>query len=461
MPDAEEFSGLFAAFFALQIREQHGGEPDQRRPCHHPVDELYAVGVDEVAEHRRHNAAYAEREAEEQSGDHAELVRQQLLGVQQDCREGGGEYESGAEAQRDRGRETDVGHCETERRRAHYREQYHILAAYPVADRPSYERARSGCEQEHEQTYLRELYADVEFLYQVEGVVVLETLEVDVFGDDQHAYQHYHRDGRPELQRARTEDGGARVVPVGVEVAVVPAADVGGDGVGYRREYHEPQEVAAPVGDDGHRDDERTDGAAEIASHLEDGLREPALPARCERGDARGLRVYDRRSHAYREHGDVDSCEVGCERQADDAEHREGRGEQHAALERPLVEHHSHQRLEHRGGYLVDEGYRADLCEAEVKIVLDYRIRRIDRGLQQVVQEMCETQRYEHRHGRDGGVAFDCFFVHRGAKIVKIRRLAARGGGKFPASCRRVSAVCLPSLIGRAVDAVLQSTCVR
>ena len=55
------------------------------------VDELDAVRVGELAQHRGADAAHAEGEAEEQAGDHADPARHQLLRVDHDRREGRGQ----------------------------------------------------------------------------------------------------------------------------------------------------------------------------------------------------------------------------------------------------------------------------------------------------------------------------------------------------------------------------------
>ena len=182
--------------------------------------------------------------------------------------------------------------------------------------------------------------------------------------------------------------------------------------------------MAAAVGDHGYRDDQRAHGASEVAAHLEDGLCETALPARRERGDARGFRVDYRRAHAYGEHRQVDACEVGRQGEADDAEQGEGGGELKAALERAPVEHHAHERLEYRRRNLIDEGDGADLGEAQVEVVFYYRIGGGDRRLKQVIQEVSDAQRDQHRHRH--GVHVFLSLVHRAAKILKIRIWTSR-----------------------------------
>ena len=127
--------------------------------------------------------------------------------------------------------------------------------------------------------------------------------------------------------------------------------------------------------------------------------------------------MYYRRADTYREYGEIDACEVRSQREQDYPDQREGGRYLQAALEGTPVEHHADERLEYRRCNLVDEGDRAYLREAQPEVVLYYRIRRGDRGLQQVVEEMCYAQRHEHRYRRCGNLLALC--IHRGAKILK------------------------------------------
>ena len=74
--------------------------------------------------------------------------------------------------------------------------------------------------------------------------------------------------------------------------------------------------------------------------------------------------MYYGRAYDYREHGEIDACEVRSQREADYAYQREGGRYLQAALEGTPVEHHANERLEYRRRNLVDEGDRAYLREA-------------------------------------------------------------------------------------------------
>src|SRR4029077_16985912 len=54
----------------VNIGQKRGQQPDQRQESAHLVDEVDAAVVRELAEHRRADAAHAERQSEEQSRDH-------------------------------------------------------------------------------------------------------------------------------------------------------------------------------------------------------------------------------------------------------------------------------------------------------------------------------------------------------------------------------------------------------
>ena len=64
-----------------------GEQADRRQEGADAVDELDAGQVGQQAEHRRAEAAHAEREAEEQARDHADLAGHQFLRVDHDGRE--------------------------------------------------------------------------------------------------------------------------------------------------------------------------------------------------------------------------------------------------------------------------------------------------------------------------------------------------------------------------------------
>ena len=95
--------------------------------------------VGHVAEHGRRNTGNTECKPEKEPGNQSQLVRQQLLGIEQDRRESLREHEPDTEAQHDRPRQRDMRHQDTERRRPQNRHPDYIFAADTVADRPSHQ----------------------------------------------------------------------------------------------------------------------------------------------------------------------------------------------------------------------------------------------------------------------------------------------------------------------------------
>src|SRR5262249_33147279 len=60
----------------VQVRQERGQQTDRRQESADLVDVLDAARVGQLAEQRGAEAAHAEREAEEQAGDHADLAGQ-------------------------------------------------------------------------------------------------------------------------------------------------------------------------------------------------------------------------------------------------------------------------------------------------------------------------------------------------------------------------------------------------
>jgi len=68
---------------------QEDGKKSQRgEPSGQFVDSEDAVGICQVAQHGGANAAHAEREAEEQSGNHADAAGDEFLPISENGREG-------------------------------------------------------------------------------------------------------------------------------------------------------------------------------------------------------------------------------------------------------------------------------------------------------------------------------------------------------------------------------------
>ena len=125
----------------MQVRQEHGQQADRRQIGAQVVDVFDAAGIGQFAEQRGTEAAHAERETEEQAGDHADLARQQFLRVDQDRRERGRQDQSDDHAEHTGPEQVDVRQQQRERQHAEDRYPDHVLAAEAVADRSADQRA--------------------------------------------------------------------------------------------------------------------------------------------------------------------------------------------------------------------------------------------------------------------------------------------------------------------------------
>ena len=150
--------------------------------------------VGEPADQHRTDAAHAEGEAEEQAGDHADPARQQLLGVDDDRREGRGHGQADQHRQHIGPEQVDERQRQAQRQDTQDRDPQDRLAADPVADRAADQRADRHGTQEQEQVDLGTADRDREPVDQEEGVVGGERRHVEILGEGQRQQDHHRRD---------------------------------------------------------------------------------------------------------------------------------------------------------------------------------------------------------------------------------------------------------------------------
>ena len=151
------------------------------------VDEDDAGHVCEFAEDRGADAAHAEGESEEESGDHADAVGDEFLRVDEDGREGRGDDEADDDREDTGPQQIGVGEDERERQHAEDRAPHDGFAADLVSDGAADEGAGSDGGEEGEEMKLRAADGYVELRDEVEGVVAGEAREVDILGEDERA----------------------------------------------------------------------------------------------------------------------------------------------------------------------------------------------------------------------------------------------------------------------------------
>ncbi len=141
--------------------------------------------VGELAEGRGADASHAEGESEEEAGDHADAVGDEILRVDEDRGESGGDDEADDDAQDAGPEEIGVGKDQGEGQDAENGAPDDGLTAYAVADGATHKGSGGYRGEEGEEMELRAAHGHVEAGDEVEGVVAGEAREIDVLREDQ------------------------------------------------------------------------------------------------------------------------------------------------------------------------------------------------------------------------------------------------------------------------------------
>lgn len=243
--------------------------------------------------------------------------------------------------------------------------------------------------QEEEQQNLCILNTKAELVDGVEGEVAGQAGEIGILGGGQnHQYQKRHHDCATGKGKGAA---GRRLADGCAAVAGVPDADPGKHTKTDERDQREPAEAGLAERDDDEGGEQRADGRAGIATHLEEGLRQTVATAGCQTCNAGGFRMEDRRTDADEAGADHQNLETMGEGKRDEA----GAGGQHGHRQRewhgPAIRHHADNRLQQRCCDLKCEGEQADLHEVERVIGFQQRIKRRQQRLHDVVQHMAEA----------------------------------------------------------------------
>ncbi len=172
----------------------------------------------------------------------------------------------------------------------------HHLAPQAVAHRPADQGSRRHRAQEDGQIDLRLPHRKLEGLHQIEGVIAGQAGHVDVLGKHQHRQKtqgDQHLAARQDHLRDRS---GGLFRGLGAGLAV-PQADPPQHHRGDQRGGGKPRHRGLPIRHHDQRRQQRAEGGAGIAAHLEHRLRQTEAPARGHAGDSRRLGVEDRRPH--------------------------------------------------------------------------------------------------------------------------------------------------------------------
>jgi hypothetical protein len=140
-------------------------------------------------------------------------------------------------------------------------------------------------------------------------------------------------------------------------------ADLGQHEYAQQGKQCEPGNTPLAQGQHDERREQRTDGGADIAAHLEYGLRQAVRAARGHARHPRGLRMKDAGAGADEGGGDQQHAEKMCHRQQQQTAQRKAHAHGQRVGLGLAVGERADDGLQQRGGDLVGEGEQADLHE--------------------------------------------------------------------------------------------------
>ena len=262
---------------------------------------------------------------------------------------------------------------------------------------------------------LGRLHTQLELADQVKGVVAGQARQIEILRKDQHGENQQgqrHPTGRQHLSVETAHHlGRTRQL---AQVSGVPAADAGEHQHGQQGGKGEPGHTALPARQDDPRRQQRAERGTEVATDLENGLRQSVLAARGHAGDPRGLGMKHRRAHADQGRGQQQCRQLAGHRQQDQPAERAGHTHRQRIGLGPPVGIQADDRLQQRCRDLVGQRDQADLAETQVMTAFEHRIQREDQRLHHVVQQMGKTDGEQNREygafrsagcGQCGGLA--------------------------------------------------------
>ena len=245
--------------FFLKIREESSDDAKQRSVGTEIVDGLDAISVSKITKHSRCDTTHAESKAEEQTRNHTELGRKKFLGIKKYGRESRRQHEARTEAQHHRHCQTDMRHEQGERSCAENRHPYHSLAAVTVTDRASDKGTGCSRDNKHKEKHLRKRHRHPETVDKIESIVARQTRHIDILRENQHDNYAYSKYSICARQRQMSLMLLADLTRTEVtEIACIPTADWPHGPEADESENQEESHIAAVVGCDNKRDEQRT-----------------------------------------------------------------------------------------------------------------------------------------------------------------------------------------------------------
>ena len=387
----------FVSFHFLCVGQEAGDDAQERQEGAYPEDELDAGLVGEPAEEGGAQAAQAKHQPEEDAGYQAHLVGHQVGGIDHYGRECRGDDEAGEEGADEGPREVGVRHGKGEGGGAQDGEPYHVFSTELVAKHAACHGADGeGCE-EDEEAELRSLYGHAKLVDEEEREVARDARRVEILREN--------KQDKDEQSPILGSLGDVvveerlllRMLHHVCESRLIPSSEPDHDDGSQERRQGEPRDGVLPERQD---DDGRKQGThcrAAIAAHLEDGLRQALLAARCQLCHSRGSGVKDGRSQSHHAHRQENEQIVLGEGEQHQSSQCEAHTHRQCVRSRMLVGIETGEGLQDGRSHLKYQRYDAYLRKREVELILHNRVYGGYDRLDHVVQEMRDAADDEHR----------------------------------------------------------------
>src|SRR5471030_1702590 len=171
----------------VEVGEERREDADDGEERADLIYEAEAGSIGERAQEGRADAAHAEREAEEETGDGSYSAGHQFLGIDQDRRKGRGQNQADYGAEDAGPKKVGIGQRQGEREHAEDGAPDDVLAADTVANGAADDGPGGNRAQEDEQMHLRALHGHVKLAHQIKRVERDQARQLEVLRKDQRA----------------------------------------------------------------------------------------------------------------------------------------------------------------------------------------------------------------------------------------------------------------------------------
>ena len=181
---------------------QKGGEEAEEKQIGAELKNKWDTGVvGEMTEGGGADSTHAKRQTEEETGDEADAVREELLRVNENGGERGSEDDADDDGERGAPKKIRIGEEQCEGRGTENGDPNDGFPADAVTDGTADDRAGGDGGEEQEEEQLGVLDRDLKGLDEIERVIATEAGQVEIFGENQHGETREGGDNALRRQR--------------------------------------------------------------------------------------------------------------------------------------------------------------------------------------------------------------------------------------------------------------------